>query len=54
MSYYDEAVMMTYRLGRWNAGVHGSGLETRALGVRRRPRPQPAGPAPWSFLRLVP
>ncbi|MEL6768732.1 MAG: hypothetical protein AAFP17_16240 [Pseudomonadota bacterium] len=66
MSYYDEAVMMTYQLGRWSGDAGrdgalghapGTPLGTplgRPLGMRRLMRPRPLSPVPWSFLRLVP
>ncbi|MEL7173816.1 MAG: hypothetical protein AAFN05_12740 [Pseudomonadota bacterium] len=58
MSYYDEAVLMTYRLERWSAVGREAPPAPRALGIRRVFRQRASAPAPaplpWAFLRLVP
>ncbi|MEO1317500.1 MAG: hypothetical protein AAFW01_13080 [Pseudomonadota bacterium] len=54
MSYYDEAVLMTYQLERWGNGAPDPSCTPRALGLRRRPRVPVRRPLPWAFIRLVP
>ncbi|MEM9764858.1 MAG: hypothetical protein AAF968_20535 [Pseudomonadota bacterium] len=54
MSYYDEAVLMTYQLEHWSAVGRAAPRAPQALGIRRVLRQRASAPAPWAFLRLVP